>query len=42
LSASIGIQRHGILDDNGLFAQIGYSFGHSDDNTAADTTAAGQ
>jgi hypothetical protein len=43
LSASIGIQRHGILDDNGLFAQIGYSFGHSDDNTAAgDTTAAAQ
>ncbi len=44
LSASIGIQRQGILDDNGLFAQIGYSFGHSDDNTAgtADATTAGQ
>ena len=36
-SASVGIKRQGLLSDNGLFAQIGYSFGHSDDNTAADT-----
>ena len=26
-SASVGIQRQGIIDDNGIFAQIGYSFG---------------
>jgi hypothetical protein len=34
-SASVGIQRQGLLRDNGIFAQIGYSFGHSDDNAAA-------
>jgi hypothetical protein len=41
-SASIGVQRRGYpgsSDRSGIFAQLGYSFGHSDDNTAGVTTA---
>ena len=31
-SASVGIQRQGLVDDSGLFAQVGYTFGRGADD----------